>query len=309
MATTKTELYNNGTLVATKTSAPFNTFDWTPASGEVGSASLTVKRYEDGVLVATSAAVGGTVDAASGTYDADYQAALDYMTANSIAHPSSTEKSATNQKIIDLKSNGVWSQLDQLLIFNSEVPSADYNRVDLKGLRLATDVGTMTYPTGGKKGDGSTAYIKTGYIPSTDAVNQSINDASVGFKLFDETTKSSVYGSRDTAGSISGMMFYLSGGNLTYRFYQSTSASTSAFSLLGHNHISKLSGSVEHKVDNVLKATVTQNAASELSNRELYLMALNENGTPSGISNVGFSWFYSGSNLRDKVSVINTILG
>jgi hypothetical protein len=65
MATTKTELYNNGTLVATKTSAPFNTFDWTPASGEVGSASLTVKRYEDGVLVATSAAVGGTVDAAA----------------------------------------------------------------------------------------------------------------------------------------------------------------------------------------------------------------------------------------------------
>jgi hypothetical protein len=68
MATTKTELYNNGTLVATKTSAPFNTFDWTPASGEVGSASLTVKRYEDGVLVATSAAVGGTVDAAASSH-------------------------------------------------------------------------------------------------------------------------------------------------------------------------------------------------------------------------------------------------
>jgi hypothetical protein len=72
MATTKTELYNNGTLVATKTSAPFNTFDWTPASGEVGSASLTVKRYEDGVLVATSAAVGGTVDAASSTEYVDW---------------------------------------------------------------------------------------------------------------------------------------------------------------------------------------------------------------------------------------------
>jgi hypothetical protein len=69
MATTKTELYNNGTLVATKTSAPFNTFDWTPASGEVGSASLTVKRYEDGVLVATSAAVGGTVDAPASSSD------------------------------------------------------------------------------------------------------------------------------------------------------------------------------------------------------------------------------------------------
>jgi hypothetical protein len=72
MATTKTELYNNGTLVATKTSAPFNTFDWTPASGEVGLASLTVKRYEDGVLVATSAAVGGTVDAAAGAFEVSY---------------------------------------------------------------------------------------------------------------------------------------------------------------------------------------------------------------------------------------------
>jgi hypothetical protein len=72
MATTKTELYNNGILVATKTSAPFDTFNWVPASGEVGSASLTVKRYEDGVLAYTYPAVGGTVNAASSgiTYDA-----------------------------------------------------------------------------------------------------------------------------------------------------------------------------------------------------------------------------------------------
>jgi hypothetical protein len=100
MATTKTELYNNGTLVATKTSAPFNTFDWTPASGEVGSASLTVKRYEDGVLVATSAAVGGTVDAASGvpSYTADALTAP-YMSAINVTDDTTVYFSGTPQEI------------------------------------------------------------------------------------------------------------------------------------------------------------------------------------------------------------------
>jgi len=59
--TTKTELLNNGVVVATKTAAPFYSWDWTPATS--GASSLTYKRYEDNVLVFTSAAITGTVDA------------------------------------------------------------------------------------------------------------------------------------------------------------------------------------------------------------------------------------------------------
>ena len=65
MATTKTELLNNGVVVATKTAAPFYSWDWTPATS--GASSLTYKRYEDGVLVFTSGAITGTVDAAATT--------------------------------------------------------------------------------------------------------------------------------------------------------------------------------------------------------------------------------------------------
>jgi len=61
MATTKTELLNNGVVVATKTAAPFYSWDWTPATS--GASSLTYKRYEDNVLVFTSAAITGTVEA------------------------------------------------------------------------------------------------------------------------------------------------------------------------------------------------------------------------------------------------------
>ena len=61
--TTKTELLNNGVVVATKTAAPFYFWDWTPATS--GASSLTYKRYEDNVLVFTSSAIIGTVDAAT----------------------------------------------------------------------------------------------------------------------------------------------------------------------------------------------------------------------------------------------------
>ena len=63
MATTKTELLNNGVVVATKTASPFYSWDWTPATS--GASSLTYKRYEDNVLVYTSGAITGTVDAST----------------------------------------------------------------------------------------------------------------------------------------------------------------------------------------------------------------------------------------------------
>ena len=61
MATTKTELLNNGVVVATKTASPFYSWDWTPSTS--GASSLTYKRYEDNVLVYTSGAITGTVEA------------------------------------------------------------------------------------------------------------------------------------------------------------------------------------------------------------------------------------------------------
>lgn len=61
MPTTKTELLNNGVVVATNTVAPFDTFNW-DTTGVTGAVSLTVKTYVDGVLAATSPTVTGTVN-------------------------------------------------------------------------------------------------------------------------------------------------------------------------------------------------------------------------------------------------------
>jgi hypothetical protein len=163
MATTKTELYNNGTLVATKTSAPFNTFDWTPANGEVGSASLTVKRYEDGVLVATSAAVGGTVDAAAG---GGYSTEATTVFGRMNTAPPTAYKDAMATFIDSLVTNGIWGKIDEI-----QCPALDTSAnglVGWKGVSNATLVGGVTHtPKVGHVHNGTNGYTNTGFIPST----------------------------------------------------------------------------------------------------------------------------------------------
>lgn len=62
MATTKTELLNNGAVVATKLAAPF--YSWDYNYDTLGANSFSYRRYEDDVLVYTSPTNNGTVEAA-----------------------------------------------------------------------------------------------------------------------------------------------------------------------------------------------------------------------------------------------------
>ena len=113
--TTKTELLNNGVVVATRTAAPFYSWDWTPATS--GASSLTYKRYEDNVLVFTSAAITGTVDAAA----AD-----------------TTAPTITTATVED-------ANKDKLVVVFSEV----VNITDVTGLTITGDVTpTLSAPTG-----------------------------------------------------------------------------------------------------------------------------------------------------------------
>jgi hypothetical protein len=177
MATTKTELYNNGALVATKTSAPFNTFEWTPANGEVGSASLTVKRYEDGVLTATSAAVGGTVNAAA-SHETETTA---YMNNLSIPNDSTVYYNGTSQQTTGA---ALWTAVDDFVkrekaasrwtkikYFRPAIgTSAAMQSKNLKDIATfdGSFVGGWTFDGKGRKSNGTDGYMLTGFTPSVD---------------------------------------------------------------------------------------------------------------------------------------------
>ena len=113
--TTKTELLNNGVVVATRTAAPFYSWDWTPATS--GASSLTVKVWEDSIFIGESGATTGTVEAPAGDTTAP------------------TILSATVED----------DNKDKLVLVFSEV----VNITDVAGLTITGDVTpTLSAPTG-----------------------------------------------------------------------------------------------------------------------------------------------------------------
>jgi len=92
-------------------------------------------------------------------FDSSYQAILNYATAQGYTLPSSTQQSKSNQFVLDLKSNGLWSKLDSLSIFKTD-GSSNFALVDW--IRLTTHglVNSPTFTSNvGFTGNGTSAYI------------------------------------------------------------------------------------------------------------------------------------------------------
>jgi hypothetical protein len=91
--------------------------------------------------------------------------AIAYLAAISAQH-SSKQKQAIDTFIKGMKAASLWTRLDR---FHLAVKGAQAVTIDMKSaLSKATVNGTMTFTDGiGAKGDGSTGYIGSGFIPST----------------------------------------------------------------------------------------------------------------------------------------------
>lgn len=94
--------------------------------------------------------------------------------------PSETRKRVINTLITALKSAGVWNKLDTLYVFAAaDAQSALLNwKSSSYG---ASAVNTPTFTTDrGYVSNGTTSYLDTGFIPSTNGVNFAQNSASIG---------------------------------------------------------------------------------------------------------------------------------
>lgn len=163
--TTKTELINtaNGNeILATKTSAPFDSFSW-DSTGVTGSVSLAVRWYVDDELVETSSAVGITVNAQPVSYSTEAQAVF----ANMATDPATAYKNAIANLVDGLVTDGVYSKIREI-----QCPALDTSANRLKGwkgVRNATISGGVTNTAKvGAVYNGVDGYTDTGFIPSTD---------------------------------------------------------------------------------------------------------------------------------------------
>jgi hypothetical protein len=127
----------------------------------------------------------GDTDIVGGSsYDADYQAILDYATTQSYTLPSDSQKLLQNQLVIDLKAGGIWSKLDTFANFATD-GSSDFALIDWKRLTQYTAVNSPSFTTNqGFKGNGTSSHIDTNFNAFNDGVQYTQDNASRGLYMF-----------------------------------------------------------------------------------------------------------------------------
>jgi hypothetical protein len=112
------------------------------------------------------------------SYDADAQA---FFTANSTL-TDVTQKNAINQFVLDLKSNNLWTLGKYMYLgFLGDSTRVKYNLFTPSSNVLTLSSG-WTYDSQGMKGNGTSAYAQTGFIPSVSA-----NKDSQSFGVYSQT--------------------------------------------------------------------------------------------------------------------------
>lgn len=261
----------------------------------------------------------------SGAYESEYQAMLDYANANGFVVPSLDQQIIDNQKILNLKAEAIWNELEILYITDavySEVSySSNFYRLNWKNpaTKILTAPGGLEpifeSGKGFKSTGGSGRYFNTGYVPSTDAVTAIKSSNSMFFKLFDAPT------SFATAS-------YFAGGRLANNDEQTLIGNTGNGTMLtrlnhgnvlniaftqaninSHFHIATSGDNLYRYINGALHVSGTHTPSLGLSPVSQYLFAYSENGspvTPGGT--IGIAYFAIGSDLTAKQLVLYQIL-
>jgi lysophospholipase L1-like esterase len=117
------------------------------------------------------------------SFDADYQAILDYATTQGYTLPSIGQQALQNQLVIDLKAAGVWSKLDTFAKFDSD-GDINFALIDWKRLLRMNPISNPTFTTNeGIANVSGTSYIDTLYNPATHGGNFELNNATVGVHI------------------------------------------------------------------------------------------------------------------------------
>jgi len=260
--------------------------------------STQVTKVMRGTVLIWEKAVGG--------YDADYQAVLDYATANAIVLPTGVQQDIDNQLMIDYKATGAWNKNDSVFKFEGTADPA-FKLIDWKRLILGATFGSVTWDVDGIKGNGTNAYFNPHFNPSLHGVNYTTTNASI---MFTQTALG--LGDRAIFGMYEGdsntyCLSFPNDGVGSYIIVNGivNNSQSVRHDYLGLTSINRLTATSAN-VNTNTPATTTQETSSYngLPQSEIYIMARNYNGTPDLFwdGKLGFVSFGS-----DKTEIHNSI--
>lgn len=252
-------------------------------------------------------------------FDADYQAVLDYGTAQGYTLPSDAQQIIENQTVLDAKSEGIWDDAD-LFYYMETDGDRDYAKINWKnpGTNNLTEVNTVTFtPGSGFNGNALNSYLTTGWAPDPDGVNFTLDECGIICKVNSELSVSgnfAAFGVRGNGGgALLGQVILIpedSTSKHAFGLNNLANSVGSAVDSLGLYHLRRVADNDLRLLKNGVQVGATQTTASDsLSTKDLFVGALNANGGPGFISDLKIGVLIVGASFTGKETAINTIFG
>jgi hypothetical protein len=249
----------------------------------------------------------------SAVLDPLVSSALSRADALGYTKPSGLKLTALNNFILNLRTNGIVTLLDELKIYAyNDVSLQNFSTLNLINplANQSTVIGAnMTYGVNGWLG-GTTSALNTNFIPSTHGVNFTLNNASQGVYVYNDALNANqVIGSVGSAGVTTRTYMFVRftatsfNVNISSSGVLSTGANATSLGLHSSNRVSSVTSN--YYIDGVLKQSAGT-AAGSLSDRAIYVAGFNNNGATVANNTQGVGMNYHGANLTSKMVEFNS---
>jgi hypothetical protein len=240
------------------------------------------------------------------TFDADYQAILDYATTQGYTLPSPGQQIKQNTLLSSLKTLGIWGKLDSFANFATD-GNFNFALIDWKNLTQYTAVNSPTFTSNvGFLTNGTNSYINTNKAPGPNFILNSASEFKWVNNNIDSSGGTVISGARSTSATAN-----LYEVNPTSIFVNSNvSLSVTSNNLAGFRHLNRANSTQIQRFVNGVGLTGTQ-ASTVVVNRIPFIGALNA-GSATGFETNSFSIYGFGGNLSaeatDFYNAINTYI-
>lgn len=243
----------------------------------------------------------------SGLLNPEYQAILTRAAALGYTLPSPDQQVKQKLFISTLKSLGIWELLDVLYVFATD---GDQNFATLNwknpSVFQITRVSNPTFTVNqGFRPSGTGSYLNTGWAPSINGVNYTLNNASFGYHLIGNS-QSDLFdcGTVGAAGTTTRTWASarLSTNGTQFNIQSNAALQPSGITdSNGFHHIQRLTSTTSRVFKNGVSISATATTSGSLSERPFFIGTFNNNGVPStAIQTRTHSIFFAGPHLSGK---------
>jgi head-tail adaptor len=254
---------------------------------------------------------GWTITDGGATIDPSVTALLNQADTDGYTPASGATLDALDTYVKGLKSAGIWDKLDILYVFatNGDSDFATYNILDPTMFK-STKVNNPTFTTNeGFTGDGSSAYLDTGWNPANDGVNYSLGSASYGVYVRTNNTLAANevdIGATESPTNTS-FMRSLTGGSMRSSVNSNASTSSAVSTAMGFN-MAYEDGVNQYDIKNGVEIGSQQPTfAATLTNRIFTILARGNLFSPDLFSPRQVSIAFAGADLSAEAGDFFTL--